>query len=44
MAKITKEDALLYHESGRPGKIEVMLTQTYRTQTDQSLAYSQGVE
>ena len=25
MAKITKEDALLYHESGRPGKIEVEL-------------------
>ncbi len=43
MAKITKEDALLYHESGRPGKIEVMPTKPYRTQTDLSLAYSPGV-
>jgi malate dehydrogenase (oxaloacetate-decarboxylating)(NADP+) len=43
MAKITKEDALLYHESGRPGKIEVKPTKAYRTQTDLSLAYSPGV-
>ncbi|MBQ0075201.1 MAG: NADP-dependent malic enzyme [Prevotella sp.] len=43
MAKITKEAALLYHESGRPGKIEVMPTKPYHTQTDLSLAYSPGV-
>ncbi|MCF0175343.1 MAG: NADP-dependent malic enzyme [Bacteroidales bacterium] len=43
MAIITKEDALLYHESGRPGKIEVKPTKPYRTQTDLSLAYSPGV-
>ena len=43
MAKISKEDALIYHESGRPGKIEVKPTKAYRTQTDLSLAYSPGV-
>ena len=43
MAQITKEAALLYHESGRPGKIEVKPTKAYRTQTDLSLAYSPGV-
>ena len=43
MAKITKEAALQYHESGRPGKIEVKPTKAYRTQTDLSLAYSPGV-
>ena len=43
MAKITKEAALVYHESGRPGKIEVKPTKAYRTQTDLSLAYSPGV-
>ncbi|MDO4172380.1 MAG: phosphate acyltransferase, partial [Prevotellaceae bacterium] len=43
MAVITKEAALRYHETGRPGKIEVMPTKPYRTQTDLSLAYSPGV-
>ena len=43
MAKISKEAALEYHESGRPGKIEVKPTKAYRTQTDLSLAYSPGV-
>lgn len=43
MVKITKEAALEYHETGRPGKIEVMPTKPYRTQTDLSLAYSPGV-
>ena len=43
MAKITKEMALRYHEQGRPGKIEVVPTKPYRTQTDLSLAYSPGV-
>ena len=43
MVKITKEAALEYHQSGRPGKIEVKPTKPYRTQTDLSLAYSPGV-
>ena len=43
MVKISKEAALLYHENGRPGKIEVKPTKAYRTQTDLSLAYSPGV-
>ena len=43
MVKISKEAALEYHESGRPGKIEVKPTKAYRTQTDLSLAYSPGV-
>lgn len=43
MVKITKEAALLYHSQGRPGKIEVIPTKPYRTQTDLSLAYSPGV-
>ncbi len=43
MAKITKEAALEYHESGRPGKIEVIPTKAHSTQTDLSLAYSPGV-
>ncbi|MBO7596588.1 MAG: NADP-dependent malic enzyme [Bacteroidales bacterium] len=43
MAKITKEMALRYHSEGRPGKIEVVPTKPYRTQTDLSLAYSPGV-
>ena len=43
MAKITKEDALRYHAEGKPGKIEVIPTKPYSTQTDLSLAYSPGV-
>ena len=43
MVKITKESALEYHQSGRPGKIEVKPTKPYHTQTDLSLAYSPGV-
>ena len=43
MVKISKEAALEYHESGRPGKIEVKPTKAYRTQTALSLAYSPGV-
>lgn len=43
MVKISKEAALEYHESGRPGKIEVKPTKPYSTQTDLSLAYSPGV-
>ena len=43
MAKITKDEALHYHEEGRPGKIEIVPTKPYSTQKDLSLAYSPGV-
>jgi malate dehydrogenase (oxaloacetate-decarboxylating)(NADP+) len=43
MAKIRKQDALDYHSSGRPGKIEVIPTKPYASQLDLSLAYSPGV-
>lgn len=39
----TNEEALLYHECGRPGKIEVIPTKPHSTQHDLSLAYSPGV-
>ncbi len=40
---ITKQDALDYHRTGRPGKIEVVPTKSLATQRDLSLAYSPGV-
>lgn len=40
---IRKEDALEYHETGRPGKIEVIPTKETKTQRDLALAYSPGV-
>jgi malate dehydrogenase (oxaloacetate-decarboxylating)(NADP+) len=43
MAKIRKQDALDYHATGRPGKIEVIPTKPYSSQRDLSLAYSPGV-
>ncbi len=43
MAKIKKQDALDYHSSGKPGKIEVVPTKPYSSQRDLSLAYSPGV-
>jgi malate dehydrogenase (oxaloacetate-decarboxylating)(NADP+) len=43
MSKITREDALNYHSSGRPGKIEVIPTKPHSSQRDLSLAYSPGV-
>ncbi len=43
MHKITREEALNYHSSGRPGKIEVIPTKPYNTQFDLSLAYTPGV-
>ncbi len=43
MAKITREEALLYHSKGKPGKIEIVPTKPYSTQRDLSLAYSPGV-
>jgi malate dehydrogenase (oxaloacetate-decarboxylating)(NADP+) len=38
-----RQDALDYHSSGRPGKIEVVPTKPAVTQRDLSLAYSPGV-
>ncbi len=43
MTKVNKEEALHYHASGKPGKIEVKPTKPYQTQYDLSLAYSPGV-
>lgn len=43
MAKVRKQDALEYHASGRPGKIQVVPTKPYASQRDLSLAYSPGV-
>jgi len=38
-----KDDALQYHQEGRPGKIAVVPTKPTNTQRDLSLAYSPGV-
>ena len=43
MTKITREEALLYHSQGKPGKIEIVPTKPYSSQRDLSLAYSPGV-
>ena len=40
---LRREQALEYHASGRPGKIEVIPTKEAKTQKDLSLAYSPGV-
>jgi malate dehydrogenase (oxaloacetate-decarboxylating)(NADP+) len=40
---ITKQQALDYHSSPRPGKIEITPTKPCRTQRDLSLAYTPGV-
>lgn len=40
---ISKKEALDYHSSGRPGKIEVNPTKPCSTQHDLSLAYTPGV-
>ena len=40
---ITKEQALAYHSSGRPGKIQVVPTKATVTADDLSLAYTPGV-
>src|ERR687890_7977 len=41
--ELRKQQALEYHEKGRPGKIEVIPTKEAKTQRDLSLAYSPGV-
>ncbi len=43
MKKSVYDDALRYHEKGRPGKIEVVPTKPHETQYDLSLAYTPGV-
>lgn len=43
MPKNLKEEALAYHEMGRPGKIEVISSKPTQTQRDLTLAYSPGV-
>ena len=40
---ITKEQALTYHSSPQPGKIEITPTKPCRTQRDLSMAYTPGV-
>ena len=41
--RVTDEEALFLHASGRPGKIEIAPTKPLTTQRDLSLAYSPGV-
>ena len=41
--KVSKKEALDYHCSGRPGKIEVIPSKDHTSQRDLSLAYSPGV-
>src|SRR5690606_29746846 len=41
--KIRREDALEYHATGRPGKLEIAPTKPVTTARDLSLAYSPGV-
>ena len=43
MKKSLKQDALDFHSSGRPGKLEITPTKPLTTQRDLSLAYSPGV-
>ncbi len=42
-ARITAEEALALHASGRPGKLETRITKKLATARDLSLAYSPGV-
>src|SRR6195952_136524 len=41
--EFSEREALLFHSSGRPGKIEIVATKPMATQRDLSLAYSPGV-
>ena len=41
--QITDEEALQFHQRGRPGKIEIQATKPLNTSRDLSLAYSPGV-
>ena len=41
--KFSEAEALEFHSSGRPGKIEIVASKPMATQRDLSLAYSPGV-
>jgi len=41
--RVTDEEALLLHASGRPGKLEIIPTKPLTTQRDLALVYSPGV-
>src|SRR5271166_2978215 len=41
--RATEEEALLFHSSGRPGKLSIAPTKPLTTQRDLALAYSPGV-
>jgi malate dehydrogenase (oxaloacetate-decarboxylating)(NADP+) len=41
--RVTTQEALQFHASGRPGKLEIVPTKPLTTQRDLSLAYSPGV-
>jgi malate dehydrogenase (oxaloacetate-decarboxylating)(NADP+) len=38
--RATEDEALQFHSSGRPGKLQIAPTKPLTTQHDQSLAYS----
>lgn len=42
-ARFTEQEALQFHSSGKPGKLEIATTKPLATQRDLSLAYSPGV-
>jgi malate dehydrogenase (oxaloacetate-decarboxylating)(NADP+) len=42
-SSVTDEEALLFHQQGKPGKLEITPTKPMATQRDLSLAYSPGV-
>ena len=42
-SRITEQEALDFHSSGRPGKFEIQATKPLTTQRDLALAYSPGV-
>jgi malate dehydrogenase (oxaloacetate-decarboxylating)(NADP+) len=42
-AAFTRQDALSFHQMGKPGKLEITATKPVVTQRDLSLAYSPGV-
>jgi malate dehydrogenase (oxaloacetate-decarboxylating)(NADP+) len=42
-ARVTAEEALALHASGRPGKLEIRITKPLTTARDLALAYSPGV-
>jgi malate dehydrogenase (oxaloacetate-decarboxylating)(NADP+) len=41
--RLSDQEALRYHASGKPGKLEIVATKPVATQRDLSLAYSPGV-